>query len=371
MGVQIIEKKVPKIEYNYVQKIVEVPNIIYEERVIEEPVYEIFELIKKVPKPVYQFVDKKIPQTVNQYVEKIIQEDVVLTQEKPVEIPQIQTVELTTQVPKPVWQPIEKPVPQIQIQGHETVEQGVVTTRQEQPVEVPVPEMHELRVQVANIQHAGREVLRNPKTTHVVVKEEVVPVELKREKAQYVPQMQMIELIKEEPQITCKQVQKSIPKYEMKYINNVITVGPKYMEHVKEEEEVEVQETFEIIDKQVALPEGVKPLAAAEPVIARPEPQIVRPATYVQPTYSQPSVVTRPATYIGGATSGYYTGGTITGGTVIGGTTGGYVTGGTLAGGYVAGAPIVSSYGSAATYSTGANAVFNALDRNHDGVITR
>merc|ERR1712176_890679 len=367
MGVQIIEKKVPKIEYNYVQKIVEVPNIIYEERVIEEPVYEIFELIKKVPKPVYQFVDKKIPQTVNQYVEKIIQEDVVLTQEKPVEIPQIQTVELTTQVPKPVWQPIEKPVPQIQIQGHETVEQGVVTTRQEQPVEVPVPEMHELRVQVANIQHAGREVLRNPKTTHVVVKEEVVPVELKREKAQYVPQMQMIELIKEEPQITCKQVQKSIPKYEMKYINNVITVGPKYMEHVKEEEEVEVQETFEVIDKQAVLPEGVTPLA--EPVIARPEPQIVRPATYM----SQPSVVTRPTvgTIVCGSTGGYYTGGTViggttggyvTGGTVIGGTTGGYVTGGTLTGGYVTGAPIVSS---------GANTLFNTLDRNHDGVITR
>merc|ERR1712048_828900 len=187
----------------------------------------------------------EIPQTVNQYVEKIIQEDVVLTQEKPVEIGQIQTVELTTQVPKPVWQPIEKPVPQIQIQGHEMIEQVVVTTRQEQPVEVPVPEMHELRVQVANIQHAGREVLRNPKTTHVVVKEEVVPVELKREKAQYVPQMQIIELIKEEPQITCKQVQKSIPKYEMKYINNVITVGPKYMEHVHD---IEIDE--EIIVKE-------------------------------------------------------------------------------------------------------------------------
>merc|ERR1711988_905645 len=202
-------------------------------------------------------------------------------------------------------------------------------------------------------------------------KEEVVPVELMRQKAQYVPQVQTIELIKEDPQITVKQVQKSIPKYEMKYINNGITVGPKYMEHVKEEEEVEVQETFEIIDKQVALPEGVTPLKAAEPVITRPEPQIVRPATYVQPTvqptYTQPSVVTRPATYIGGTTSGYYTGGTViggttggyvTGGTVIGGTTGGYVTGGTLTGGYVTGAPIVSS---------GANTLFNTLDRNHDG----
>merc|ERR1712151_414070 len=152
------------------------------------------------------------------------------------------------------------------------------------------------------------------KTTHVVVKEEVVPVELMRQKAQYVPQVQTIELIKEDPQITVKQVQKSIPKHEMKYINNVITVGPKYMEHVKEEEEVEVQETFEVIDRQVELPPDVKPIA--EPVIVRPEPQIVRPATYVQPTYSQPSVVTRPTTY---ATGGYYTGGT-----VIGGTTGGY-----------------------------------------------
>jgi len=67
------------------------------------------------------------------------------------------------------------------------------------------------------------------KTTQVVTKEEMVPVELMRQKAQYVPQVQTIELIKEEPKQVVKQVQKSIPKYEMKYINNVITVGPKYM----------------------------------------------------------------------------------------------------------------------------------------------
>merc|ERR1712048_1100801 len=236
------------------------------------------------------------PHTVNRYVEKIITEDVVLTQERAVEVPQIQTVELTTQVPKPVWQTIEKAVPVVSIQGQEVQEQVAVTTRAEQPVEVAVPEMHELKVQVANIQNAPRDVVRHPKTTHVVVKEEVVPVELMRQKAQYVPQVQTIELIKEDPQITVKQVQKSIPKYEMKYINNVITVGPKYMEHVKEEEEVEVQETFEVIDKQAVLPEGVTPLA--EPVIARPEPQIVRPATYM----SQPSVVPRPTvgTIVGG-----------------------------------------------------------------------
>merc|ERR1712176_201157 len=121
-------------------------------------------------------------------------------------------------------------------------EQVQVTMRQEQPVEVPVAEAHELKVHVANIQHAPREVLRHPKTTHVVVKEEVVPVELMRQKAQYVPQVQTIELIKEEPQQVIKQVQKSIPKYEMKYINNVITVGPKYMEHVHDVEEEFVEQ---------------------------------------------------------------------------------------------------------------------------------
>merc|ERR1712048_299239 len=184
------------------------------------------------------------PHTVNRYVEKIITEDVVLTQERAVEVPQIQTVELTTQVPKPVWQTIEKAVPVVSIQGQEVQEQVAVTTRAEQPVEVAVPEMHELKVQVANIQQAPRDVVRHPKTTHVVVKEEVVPVELMRQKAQYVPQVQTIELIKEEPQQVIKQVQKSIPKYEMKYINNVITVGPKYMEHVHDVEEEEVVDNW-------------------------------------------------------------------------------------------------------------------------------
>merc|ERR1712048_123606 len=160
-----------------------------------------------------------------------------------------------------VWVPVEKAVPVVNIEAHEMTEQVQVTMRQEQPVEVPVAEAHELKVHVANIQHAPREVLRHPKTTHVVVKEEVVPVELMKQKAQYVPQVQTIELIKEEPQVTVKQVQKSIPKYEMKYINNVITVGPKYMEHVTDVDEEIVEETFEVIDKQAVLPEGVTPLA--------------------------------------------------------------------------------------------------------------
>merc|ERR1712048_312937 len=339
----------------------------------------------------------EIPQTVNQYVEKIIQEDVVLTQEKPVEIGQIQTVELTTQVPKPVWQPIEKPVPQIQIQGHEMIEQVVVTTRQEQPVEVPVPEMHELRVQVANIQHAGREVLRNPKTTHVVVKEEVVPVELKREKAQYVPQMQMIELIKEEPQITCKQVQKSIPKYEMKYINNVITVGPKYMEHVHD---LEIDEEVVVTDykadgriieedykfKEVIGPAGnvkweesdtVKEFIDGKWVIRHREHESGK--EFKEHDFGGTKGIIgggyMPGTLTGGTTGGY-----VSGGTLIGGTTGGYVSGGTLTGGttggYVTGGRVIG--GATGGYVTGgtviggaASSAFNALDRNSDGVITR
>merc|ERR1712048_1321575 len=140
-----------------------------------------------------------------------------------------------------VWVPVEKAVPVVSIEAHEMQEQVQVTMRQEQPVEVPVAEAHELKVHVANIQNAPRDVVRHPKTTHVVVKEEVVPVELMRQKAQYVPQVQTIELIKEEPSVTVKQVQKSIPKYEMKYINNVITVGPKYMEHVQDIEEEYVE----------------------------------------------------------------------------------------------------------------------------------
>merc|ERR1711879_531838 len=111
---------------------------------------------------------------------------------------------------------------------------------------------------------------------HVVVKEETVPVDLMRQKAQYVPQVQTIELIKEEPQQVIKQVQKSIPKYEMKYINNVITVGPKYMEHVHDHDEeiIESGQAFieESYEKAVAEP------IAQEAVVTR---EIVEPATYI------------------------------------------------------------------------------------------
>merc|ERR1712157_482243 len=132
-------------------------------------------------------------------------------------------------------------------------------------------------IQVANVQYQPRDVLRQPKTTHVVVKEEVVPVELMRQKAQYVPQVQTIELIKEEPQQVIKQVQKSIPKYQMKYINNVITVGPKYMEHVHDHDE-------EFVDSGAAYIEESYEKAVAEPVVAQEAVvtrEIVEPATYI------------------------------------------------------------------------------------------
>merc|ERR1712178_438556 len=149
--------------------------------------------------------------------------------------------------------------------------------------------------------------------------------------------------IKEDPQIQVKQVQKSIPKYEMKNINNVITVGPKYMEHLHdiEEEVVETQQrglvmepvsAFDAIDTNH---DGVitrSELAAAtvtEPVMTR---EFIQPATVI----AQPAAATTFATY--GAPT--YAGGYVGGGTVIGGTTGGYVTGGTLTGGTVIGGTV-------------------------------
>jgi len=294
-----------------------------------------------------------------------------------------------------------------------------VTTRAEQPVEVAVPEMHELRVQVANLQHAPREVVRHPKTTHVVVKEEVVPVELQRQKAQYVPQVQTIELIKEEPQQVIKRVQKSIPKYEMKYINNVITVGPKYMEHVQDVEE-EFVETYETSGGATSLFNQLD--SNHDGVITRQEFAAMG-QTATEPIATEPiatgggvirgggTVISGGGARVIGTTTGGYGGGTVisggysgVGGTVFGGTTGGYVSGGTVIGGggarviggtpggyvigggvsygggggsYISGGTLTGGvrYAGGGVYAGGTTvaggSAFDRLDTNHDGVITR
>merc|ERR1719277_963026 len=194
----------------------------------------------------------------------------------------------------------------------------------------------------------------------------LLPVELRREKAQYVPQAQMIELYKEEPQAVVKQVQKSIPKYQMQYVNNVVTVEPKYMEQVREEEDL-----FDAIDRdhngQISKEEW------KEAQIAQNLTQYHKPGVFSGGTIIGGGTVIGGGTIVGGGIGtaaafnavdrdgngvitrnefnaavrpGVVSGGTIIGGgTVIGGTTG-YIGGGTIVGG------------------VGTAAAFNALDRD-------
>ena len=61
------------------------PQIIYEERIVEVPDVEVREVIKEVSRPVVKTVDKNVTKHVMQYREKIVDVPSVLNQEHLVE----------------------------------------------------------------------------------------------------------------------------------------------------------------------------------------------------------------------------------------------------------------------------------------------
>jgi hypothetical protein len=95
--VQYVERRIPKVRTEGVEKIIEVPHTLIEEQLIEVPQVQIAEAVRQVPKEMVQRSQKAIPKFTTQVVEKVQQVGVPLINEVGLEVPQVQTVEVVKQ----------------------------------------------------------------------------------------------------------------------------------------------------------------------------------------------------------------------------------------------------------------------------------
>merc|ERR1712151_236622 len=96
--VQLVERQVPRVMTEAREQIVEVPQVLYEERLVEMPQVQTAEVVRQVPLPQVRTVQKPIPRIETQVVEKVVQVPALLRQEKAVEVPQVMTCEVLKQV---------------------------------------------------------------------------------------------------------------------------------------------------------------------------------------------------------------------------------------------------------------------------------
>merc|ERR1712188_345498 len=106
-------------------------------RPIEVPMIQTAEAITQVPVPTVQMVEKQIPKVMTEAVEKIQEVPQVLIEEQLVEVTQIQTAEIIRQVQKPVVQAVQKGIPKISTQVVEKVQQVPAVLINEVGLDVP------------------------------------------------------------------------------------------------------------------------------------------------------------------------------------------------------------------------------------------
>merc|ERR1719262_590564 len=95
--VQYVEKQIPKVMTEAVEKIQEVPQILIEEQLVEVPNVQVAEVIRQVQKAVVQPVQKGIPKIQTQVVEVVQAVPAVLINEVGLDVPQVQVVEVFKQ----------------------------------------------------------------------------------------------------------------------------------------------------------------------------------------------------------------------------------------------------------------------------------
>jgi len=227
--VQYIDKQVPKVEYNYVEKIVEVPHIIYEERIIEVPEVEVREVVRQVPKPIIKYVDKHIPKQELRYFERVVDAPLVLQVERPVEVPQVEIIETTTQVPIAVTQYVDKEVQKVSIEVREVQQEVDIVLQQEQAFEVTEVQTVDTVTQVSAPFTEYRDKPVPAIETQVRERLQQVPHLLTKEKLVEVPQVQYVDIVQEEPTYDVREVLKEVPRYTVDYRHTVEEVSQQFV----------------------------------------------------------------------------------------------------------------------------------------------
>jgi len=143
--IQEVVKEVPRYEIQTVEKIVEVPHIEYKEQIVEVPQIQTHEVVRHVPKIEVQEVVKEVKKIQVQTVERSVEIPQVEYRERIVEVPEVHIQEVVKHVPRVQVQEVVKEVKRTKIQTVETIVEVPQVQTVERFVEVPkiveVPQM--------------------------------------------------------------------------------------------------------------------------------------------------------------------------------------------------------------------------------------
>jgi len=217
--VHYIDKQVIKHQVEYIEKLVEVPHIVYEERIVEVPEVEKREIIRHVPKTTVQVVDKHVPKHMLQVIKRTVEVPTTLTQEQPVEVPEVQWVDSVTHVPNPQTEYIPREIPKIVgVQAQERVEEVPIVLRQERQFEVEQVQYVDAVKQVLRPEVQIVDKIVPKLVTEAVEKIVEVPQQpLVEEVPVPVPQVRTVEALREEAVEHVQQAVREVPKVNMEY----------------------------------------------------------------------------------------------------------------------------------------------------------
>jgi len=110
---------------------VEVPCLLEQERPVQVQEIQMVDVVTQVAKPYTEFIDKSIPRIETQAAEKVVEVPQTLKQELIVEVPQVQVAEAIREVAEPAVQQSSKTIPKVQMEYIERVVK--VESRLQQP----------------------------------------------------------------------------------------------------------------------------------------------------------------------------------------------------------------------------------------------
>eukprot|EP00929_Paragymnodinium_shiwhaense_P082997 TRINITY_DN4402_c0_g1_i1.p1 TRINITY_DN4402_c0_g1~~TRINITY_DN4402_c0_g1_i1.p1 ORF type:complete len:770 (+),score=208.36 TRINITY_DN4402_c0_g1_i1:138-2447(+) len=222
--IRYIDKKVIKHQIEYIEKLVEVPHIIYEERVVEVPHVEQVVTLRHRPVTSVQQVPKQIPKHIVQVHQRVEEAPTVLHHEVAVEVPEVAIVEAITEVPRPQVEVIHKEIPKIiGIIAEERIEEVPVRLNEERAIEVVQVQEVDAVTQVIRPEiHYVDKAVPFVETKPVERIVEVTQAPLLEEHPVAVPQIQVVEALRQEPYHQVQTQTRSVPKYHMEYRERVV-----------------------------------------------------------------------------------------------------------------------------------------------------
>jgi len=120
---QPVEKQIPKVFIEAVETVVEVPAIVQEEQPVEVPEVQVVECITQVSCPVLEFREKAVPSIQTQVVEREVQVPQLLQEDVCVVVPEVQVAEVIREEPDFREEIITKEIPKLQMEYIERVEE--------------------------------------------------------------------------------------------------------------------------------------------------------------------------------------------------------------------------------------------------------